>query len=379
MTKKVSGMNLAEQMLSERESRSWPTCLLSLIIETNKRYQRSACMIAKSILADKWARRGNYTGVVAGLGASAALAATALLVRRSAQRAEERHPPIGHFVTVDRTRLHYLEYGSGEPVVLLHGNGTSSQDFFGSGLVEQLASRYRVIAFDRPGFGYSDRPRLRVWTPEAQAELLLGTFTLLGIEHPVIVAHSWGTLVALAMGAQRPQALRGMLLISGYYYPTPKLDTIWQSTPAIPVVGDVMRYTVSPLLGRIITPFQIRKMFWPQEVPEAFRKEVPLELQLRPWQLRAAAADSALMVFAAARLARHYRDLTLPITIAAGTEDRIADFSTHSARLHDELPQSELMELQGVGHMLHYAVPDKLAFAVDVLQDIAKSQVAESS
>jgi pimeloyl-ACP methyl ester carboxylesterase len=333
-------------------------------------------MIPKSILAGNRTRRGNYSGLVAGLAASAAVAATALLVRRSARRAEERHPPTGHFVMVDGTQLHYLEYGSGQPVVLLHGNGTTTQDFVGSGLLDRLAGRYRVIAFDRPGFGYSDRSRLRVWTPDAQAELLLRAFDSLGVEHPVIVAHSWGTLIALAIAIRDPQALRGILLISGYYYPTPRLDTVWQSMPAIPLVGDVLRYTVSPLLGRMITPHQIRKMFWPQEVPEAFNNEVPLEMQLRPWQLRAAAADSAMMILAAAGLAQHYRSITLPIMIAAGTEDRIADFSTQSSRLHDELPHSKLLEMQGFGHMLHYAAPDKMALAVTVLQGRPESQLA---
>ena len=134
-----------------------------------------------------------------GLAAGATLAATALLVRRAARRAELRHPATGRFVDVDGVRLHYIERGEGEPVVLLHGNGTYARDFIGCGLMDQLAQRYRVIAFDRPGFGYSQRPRLKIWTPQAQARLLQNAFARLGIDRPVLVGHSWATQVALAM------------------------------------------------------------------------------------------------------------------------------------------------------------------------------------
>jgi hypothetical protein len=69
-------------------------------------------------------------------------------------------------------RLHYIERGQGEPLVLLHGNGSMIQDFSSSGLLDKAARKYRVIVFDRPGFGYSRSPRLTVWTPNAQADLI---------------------------------------------------------------------------------------------------------------------------------------------------------------------------------------------------------------
>jgi alpha/beta hydrolase fold len=99
-----------------------------------------------------------------------ALAALAILNRVLAKTAERRNPPKGRFITVDGVRLHYVERGRGSPLVLLHGNGSMIQDFESSGLVDLAAKTYRVIAFDRPGFGYSDRPRTTVWTPEAQAD-----------------------------------------------------------------------------------------------------------------------------------------------------------------------------------------------------------------
>jgi pimeloyl-ACP methyl ester carboxylesterase len=87
----------------------------------------------------------------------AAAVASALLNRWLARKAEGRNPPKGRFITVDGVRLHYVERGSGTPLILLHGNESMIEDFQCSGLIDLAAKKYRVIAFDRPGFGHSER------------------------------------------------------------------------------------------------------------------------------------------------------------------------------------------------------------------------------
>jgi hypothetical protein len=119
-------------------------------------------------------------GAAIALAAAAALAGTALVVNRQGRRAERRHPPIGDFIEVDGIRLHYLEAGEGPPVVLLHGNGSLLEDVR-LGIFDELAERHRVVAFDRPGFGYSERPPRTARTPEAQADLLHDALRALGV------------------------------------------------------------------------------------------------------------------------------------------------------------------------------------------------------
>ena len=99
--------------------------------------------------------------------AAAALAAAAVYNTYRARKVEREHPPAGRFVTVDGVRLHYLERGEGPPVVLLHGNVVTAEDFVLSGVLDRVARRHRVLAFDRPGFGFSDRPHGSMWTPAA--------------------------------------------------------------------------------------------------------------------------------------------------------------------------------------------------------------------
>lgn len=300
--------------------------------------------------------------LAAGLG----LAASFFYVRAKTREAERQNPPRGRFVTVDGVRLHYLERGTGPTLVLLHGNGVTSEDFEYSGLIERAAEHYRVIAFDRPGFGYSQRPRSRVWTPQAQARLLHHALQEIGVDSAIVVGHSLGTLVALSMALDVPDFVRGLVLLSGYYYPSLRADVPLASSPAIPLIGDLMRFTVSPVMGRMLWRPLTKQMFAPLPVAQSFRKTPPW-LMLRPRQVRASAADGAMMIPAAMALARRYPELKVPLTIMSGTQDRIADFGHNSERLHERVEDSELELAPGVGHMLHYAEPDKVMQAIDAI------------
>ena len=185
----------------------------------------------------------------------------------------ERNPPIGTFTECEGVRLHYLDRGdpTAPCVVLFHGNGSMIQDFTISGLVDLLARRNRVLSFDRPGFGYSQRPRLRIWTATAQAALFVKALDQLGVRNPVVLGHSWGALVAVALGVRNDYPIRGLVLASGYYFPTWRWDVWMMSGPAIPVLGDLIRYTIGPILSWAILPMAFRKLFAPRSVPRDFK------------------------------------------------------------------------------------------------------------
>ena len=203
--------------------------------------------------------------------------------------------------------------------MLLHGVGAMTGEMTASGIVDALAADHRVIVFDRPGFGYSERPRGRIWTPAAQAALLRQALDLLGVERPVIVGHSWGTLVTLEMALRDPDRTAGIVLLSGYYFPTFRPDVPLLFWPAVPIVGDVLRYAISPWLGRLSKPLLYKWLFAPAPVTSSFAEEVPSELIFRPWHLRSAAAEVALLIPGAAALAGRYRELRLPTAIVAGS------------------------------------------------------------
>jgi pimeloyl-ACP methyl ester carboxylesterase len=282
--------------------------------------------------------------------------------------AERKNPPVGVFVECDGVRLHYIERGDARApcVVLFHGNGTMIQDLILSGLVDRLARRYRVVCFDRPGFGYSDRPRTRVWTPTTQATLFAKALDQLQVRNPVVFGHSWGTLVAVALALKSDYTVSGLVLVSGYYFPTSRMDFWLMSGPAVPVLGDLMSYTISPIISWAIMPKVLRTLFAPRAIPPEFKNEFPISLSLRPKQLRAAAEESAFLIPAAAQLQLQYQRIRCSVRIVHGKGDRFIE-ADQSRRLHKELPRSQLYLTEDAGHMVTYADARGIADAVGAL------------
>ncbi|HEV7816528.1 MAG TPA: alpha/beta hydrolase [Janthinobacterium sp.] len=317
-----------------------------------------------------------WTGRAAGLVSLAALAAAYLVVRSKTMQVERENPPAGKFVDVGGVRLHYVEQGQGAALVLLHGNATMAEDFRLSGLYGQLARNFRVIAFDRPGFGYSERPRGTIWTPQAQAKLLGQALQRLGAEEYLVLGHSMGTQVALAMALEAPDRVRGLLLLAGYYYPSLRLDVPMAALPAIPLLGDLMRFTVSPLFGRLAWPAAIKQAFSPNRVAASFRR-LPAWMSLRPSQLRATAAEAALMVPSALALRKRYPELRMPVAILAGEGDKVVNTEDNSVRLHRELPRSALRLFPQTGHMMQHLVQDDIAEEANRLAGVAGMVAAD--
>lgn len=301
-------------------------------------------------------------------GTAATLAACAWLVQRQTRRAERAHPPTGRFVVVRGVRLHFTVHGrddAPQTVVMLHGNGSMAEELDLSGLVKQASERYRVVVFDRPGYGHSDRPDGQGYRPEDQADLFHAGFVRLGIERPVVFGHSWGALVALALGLRHPEGVGSLVLASGYYFPSVRMDVPLLAAPAIPLLGRLLRHTVSPLLGRLMFPLATRRVFWPSPVTPAFREKYPVWLSLRPSQLGASASESAMLIGAAARLQDRYTELQPPAVLVAGASDRMLSTRWHSTRLHELLPRSWLRIVEGTGHMVHHVATGQVSAAID--------------
>lgn len=301
---------------------------------------------------------------------AAGAAALALVNHTAARQAERRHPPKGRFIEVDGTRLHYTDEGAGPPVVLLHGNVVSAEDWRTSGVSDRLRERHRVIAFDRPGFGHSDRPRGRIWTAGAQAELLYAAIARLGLPRPIVIGHSWGTLPALFLAARYPDRVGGLVLVSGYYFWTLRPDVLLVALTAMPVLGDLLRYTLSPLLGRLAMPLLKHAMFSPAPVAARFHAEFSDGMALRPSQIRATSVDGALMIPGVLDLHRMYGDIAMPVAILAGDGDKVV-FRRNAERLHAGIPGSNLRVIEGAGHMLHHTAPHRVAEAVDWVAGMA--------
>jgi pimeloyl-ACP methyl ester carboxylesterase len=174
-----------------------------------------------------------------------------------------------------------------------------------------------------------------------------------------VVGHSFGTLVGIELALRHPDLIRSIVLMSGYYYPSARADVVVASIPAIPIIGDLDRYSVAPILGAAMRPLVERKLFAPTAVASSWDK-FPFAMTLRPSQLRAEAAEAALMIPAAASMSRRYKDLIVPVQLISGEGDRVVDHANQSARLATAIPNATLSTLKGVGHMIHHTATDRV-------------------
>ncbi len=125
----------------------------------------------------------------------------------AARTAEWQNPPKGSFIEVDGVRLHYSDRGTGRPIVLIHGNLVTGDDYNTSGVAERLLGTCRVILFDRPGYGYSGRPHWRPWGPVGQAELLHKALREFWIGYPTLGLRALGLpKLAVSLVDHRRQA-----------------------------------------------------------------------------------------------------------------------------------------------------------------------------
>jgi pimeloyl-ACP methyl ester carboxylesterase len=140
-----------------------------------------------------------------------------------------------------------------------------------------------------------------------------------------------------------PGLVRGLVLASGYYYPTVRPDVALMAAPSLPFVGDILSHTFSPLLSRTIWPLMMAKIFGPRSVPTKFRA-FPKEMALRPSQIRASAA--ALMIPDTFMLRGRYANPKVPVVIIAGEDDELIDINSQSARLLSDVSLAGFTGLQ---------------------------------
>lgn len=287
----------------------------------------------------------------------------AAVVEHRRQLAEWHFPPVGRLLRVDDAVLHYVAAGEGDPVVMIHGAGSLLQDFLYS-LMGPVAKTWRALAFDRPGYGYSSRPSGDDWTLRRQAAVLCRAFQELGVKRPIVVGHSAGAAVALALALDHPDSVAGLVLLGGLYYPESRPDFAPLVPLAVPGLSAVTTHTVGPFVMGSLLPLLYRRMFQPNPVPAWFKEAFPHELLLRPSHLRSTARDASWLLRCVGEMSQAYRFLRVPVAVLAGGGDRMVDPRRHAVRLAQAVPHASLTVLPDVGHMLHHVAPASVVAAI---------------
>ena len=255
------------------------------------------------------------------------------------------------FVTIDGTRLHFVIKGGGRPVVLIHGNPGSSQDW--TRLVGPLAAHHKTIAFDRPGHGRSQRPKHIDATVEVQARLLHDALNQLHVERPIVVGHSWGGALALVYAINYPQEVAGVVLVAPAVYESQDGVSLLTSLPAVPVLGDAVNSVLTPLFGASVVRSELKKAFSPDPVPKNYLRSV-LSEWTRPKKVKAYSLDEASLNDCLKKFSPRYSEISVPVSILAGDSDLIVSEKENAERLHQALPKSHLIVLPKTGHEIPF-------------------------
>ena len=274
------------------------------------------------------------------------------IARQQEKLIEKNYPPGGQFIYVDGVRIHAVVMGSGPDLVLIHGSSGSTRDMTFA-LAPQLAENFRVIVFDRPGLGWSQRIGKDGATLTQQAEVLIKAARQLGADKPIVMGQSYGGGVALAWAVNFPKSLSALVTVSsvGNVWTTP-LDPLYRVTSSW--AGSVF---VVPLLSAFVSDRRIetslREVFAPQELPEGYMRYIGARLALRPAVMRENAKQRSNLLNDIKGLYKRYGEITVPAEIVHGTADDTVNLELHAEYLAREIPGAVLTRLDGVGHMPH--------------------------
>lgn len=305
-------------------------------------------------------RRGFITGAGAALAAACAPARTPETGVLTATAAAD-FPPLGRRYGRPGRRVHATDQGEGPPVVLIHGASGNLRDWTFD-IAPMLAKTHRVVAMDRPGFGYSERPETAgAWRPAAQAMQLREAALEMGVKKPVVVGHSWGAAVALAWALDAPEELAGVVTVSGVTMPwggvAPVFDALGVGSL---IAGAYTRRLVSTAENGGADRF-VTRAFRPQAAPEGYLDYVGAPLAIRPATLKANGDDLANTNRAIRALSERYAELKVPVEAMHGDADWLLNIRQHGAGFVAAAPTARLTPLPGVGHMAHHARPETLA------------------
>lgn len=277
------------------------------------------------------------------------------------KRVRTNYPPVGQFISVDGTQLHYIEQGKGRPVVLLHGNAGFVQDW--SAVIPRLATHFRVVAFDRPGHGASSRASARRVTPEVQARLIHDALQRLKVECPIIVGFSWGGGLSLIYALQYATETCGLVLITPRAFPDRATRSLAYRLGRTPVLGDIFRYSVMQPIARRIIRDRLASGYAP-DTPLPEHIAAASDMWSRPSQAGATTWDSRNLDEALRSHSNRYHEITCPVLIVVGDHDRP---ERECIPLSKRISAAELMLIPRTGHLIPHVRPRAVMEAIEIV------------
>ncbi|WP_339533146.1 alpha/beta hydrolase [Pseudomonas mucidolens] len=313
-------------------------------------------------------------GVFAGV--SAALWGLSAWMTR---RIETAVPVNGRFLEVDGERFHYVEEGKGPPLVMIHGLMGSSRNLTYA-LSAQLREHFRVITLDRPGSGYSTRHKGTGADLQSQARQVSRFIQTLDLGQPLVLGHSLGGAMSLALALDHPHTVSGLVLVAPLTHPQRMLPLVFLSLAVRP--GWLRRWvshTLTAPLGMLTSASVVKGVFAPDPAPADFATRGGGMLGMRPDNFYAASSEISQVNDYLPDMVKRYPQLRLPIGLIYGDQDQVLDFRKHGQALADKVPGLKLQLVEGRGHMLPITAVERVAALVEQIAKRAGPAPADAA
>jgi pimeloyl-ACP methyl ester carboxylesterase len=262
------------------------------------------------------------------------------------------------FVEAAGVHTHVAEWGSGEPVFLIHG-ASSDIGVWEPTIVPMLKDRFHVAAYDRPGMGFTDRRPADADRLDVQAKVAAGVIEQLGLKKPIVTAHSWGGAVALRLALDRPDLVGGLVLIAPVAYGWPggvSWHIYWSSNP---LIGGLFNNVLAPPFSESAVRSGLAGAFAPSPVPDGYFEKAASVRAVRPAAMRANSLDLIASKREVIAQQMRYPEIKVPVAILAGDGDTVVSSTIHSLKLAQTLPNARIDVLQSVGHLPHEASSER--------------------
>lgn len=287
------------------------------------------------------------------LGLAAATVANLTVGRLPAMPAAD-----GAFIHLRGKDIHYVEQqGRGTAVVMIHGLPGTHKDF------DPVLPKLRglpVIAFDRPGFGWSDGG----WVSYSeQVDLVHELLTQRRLAPAILVGHSFGATVALGVARRYPQDVAKLILVApGAGGLRSKPMDLFQARyirfSQLPVIGAVIDVTVGDLIKRVSALSGAGHAFEPEPIDPAYRQRL-LSVTMTPGNLASFASDQLQFDETSRWVDDNVAAIRVPSVIIGAVDDKLVGID-HVRRLAETLPNTRLITVDG-NHMIPYTHPDTVA------------------
>jgi pimeloyl-ACP methyl ester carboxylesterase len=266
------------------------------------------------------------------------------------------HADYSRFVQVDGVNLHYQEAGdrAAPPMILIHGFAASNLVW--SKVFLQLAEKFRVLAPDLPGYGYSGKPRHLDYTIASQAKMIVGFLKQLEIDRALFVGSSYGAAVAVTIALDHPELVEKLVMVGAVNNNRPTRYLLMRLFGS-PIIGDIL----SPLIvgSRRLLRLRMKRVYdrhsWVLDERRVDARHLPLATRgahraiirtVRRWD-----AD---------RVSREAHLLSPPTLLLWGDTDREVPLQD-GERLHQSIPDSRLIVFRECGHLPQEEYPETFA------------------